>query len=532
MTEYYGPTLPISEETHARKYRPDGETFYELTARISGALGHSEEHRRAFKRILLQMPFMPAGRIQLAIGSPSKATPYNCFVSGKIEDSSESIMDAAKAAFMTMRMGGGIGYDFSNIRPRGHHIKSSNTPASGPVSFMHIYDAVCSTVKAAGNRRGAQMGVIRVDHPDIEEFISVKRNSTTLTNFNLSIAITDAFMKAVENKKTFDLVFEGTVCKTINAVALWEKILRSTWDWAEPGVLFIDQINKWNNLWYCETIAATNPCLHPDTLVETVNGRVKIKDITEATFVYTMDDGGKLGIAKATKAFISKRDAETIEIELNSGKVLKCTPNHLIYVDGFGWKEAQKLEKSDKIVHLCRARRGVAYSGVKLSTQENREYVMEHRFIMENLEGSLDGLDVHHKDGNTYNNKRSNLESLLHSEHSKYTALYDNPQTHQEFEDNGNFKTTGVSKKKIIYMPEDMKSNMKNSNSACIKEIRQGEITDVYDITVEGTHNFIANFMVVHNCAEQPLPEDGACLLGSFNMTKYVRMRGGKYFID
>lgn len=260
MNNYYGPTLPISEETHARKYRPNGESFYEMTARISAALADSEEHRRQFKRQLLQMVFMPAGRIQLAIGNTNKATPYNCFVSGVIEDSSDSIMDRAKEAFLTMRMGGGIGYDFSLIRPRGDHIKSSNTPASGPVSFMQIYDAVCSTVSSAGNRRGAQMGVLRIDHPDIEEFISAKRNSTNLTNFNVSIGVTDVFMQAVVDGTEFDLVFEGEVRNNVDARALWDRILRSTWDWAEPGVLFIDRINEWNNLWYCETIAATNPC--------------------------------------------------------------------------------------------------------------------------------------------------------------------------------------------------------------------------------------------------------------------------------
>ncbi len=257
---YYGPTLAISEETHARKYRPNGESFLDMASRIAGAITDGEEHRKQFRRQLLQMVFMPAGRIQLAIGNPSKATPYNCFVSGVIEDSSDSIMDKAKEAFMTMRMGGGIGYNFSHIRPKGDWIKSSNTPASGPVSFMHIFDAVCSTVKAAGNRRGAQMGVLRVDHPDIEEFINAKRNDDTLTNFNVSIGVTDVFMQAVVDDADFDLVFEGQVRSSVDARALWDTILRATWDWAEPGVLFIDRINEWNNLWYCEDIEATNPC--------------------------------------------------------------------------------------------------------------------------------------------------------------------------------------------------------------------------------------------------------------------------------
>lgn len=257
---YYGPTLPISEETHQEKYRPNRESFYDMCCRIAGAISSNETHRKLLKSILLNMSFMPGGRNQLALGSPHNVTPYNCFLSGVIEDNSESIMDNAKKAFLTMRMGGGIGYDFSNIRPKGSHIKSLGAPASGPVSFMKIYDSVCETVSSAGNRRGAQMGVLRVDHPDIEEFIHAKQNEDNLTNFNISVAVTDEFMKAVEKDETFDLVFEGEVYSTVAARPLWDTIMRSTWDWAEPGVLFIDRINEMNNLWYCEEIFATNPC--------------------------------------------------------------------------------------------------------------------------------------------------------------------------------------------------------------------------------------------------------------------------------
>ena len=169
-------------------------------------------------------------------------------------------MAVAGVAAETMRLGGGIGYDFSTIRPRGDLISKTGSPASGPVSFMRIFDAVCSTVASAGHRRGAQMGVLRVDHPDIEEFIRAKQNSTNLTNFNVSVAVTDDFMEAVEANAGFDLVFEGQKYRTINARNLWNEIMRSTWDWAEPGVLFIDRINEYNNLYYCESIAATNPC--------------------------------------------------------------------------------------------------------------------------------------------------------------------------------------------------------------------------------------------------------------------------------
>jgi len=161
-----------------------------------------------------------------------------------------------------MRKGGGIGYDFSTIRPKGSLIKTLGSNSSGPVSFMKIFDSLCKTVSSAGHRRGAQMGVLRIDHPDVEEFITAKQNSTDLTAFNISLGITDKFMECVQNGSPFDLVFEGKVYSTINASALWEKVMRGTWDWAEPGVLFIDRINAANNLYYCEEIAATNPCKH------------------------------------------------------------------------------------------------------------------------------------------------------------------------------------------------------------------------------------------------------------------------------
>jgi len=257
---HFGPSLPISEEIHAMKYRADGEDFKQAMARVAHALKDSEPHYRAFKDILYNQRFLPAGRVQSAMGSPRRVTPYNCFVSMTIEDSMEGIMDAAKQAAKTMQLGGGIGYDFSTLRPRGDLIKSLDSRSSGPLSFMGIFDAVCQTIASAGHRRGAQMGVLRVDHPDIEEFVTAKNNSTNLTGFNISVGVTDKFMEAVKNGGDFDLTFEGRVYKTVSAQALWDQIMRSTWDWAEPGILFIDRINQKNNLWYCEKIAATNPC--------------------------------------------------------------------------------------------------------------------------------------------------------------------------------------------------------------------------------------------------------------------------------
>lgn len=262
-------------------------------SRIAGALQDSPQHFQATRELLMDMRFLPAGRVQSAMGSTRGVTAYNCYVSGDIDDSmvdgEGSIMARALEAAATMRQGGGIGYDFSSLRPRGAIIKKLESKSSGPISFMHIFDAVCKCIASSGHRRGAQMGVLRVDHPDIEEFIRAKQPSSDmqvlwdlveaikdpsergiawsalqktldLSGFNVSVAITDEFMHCLKTGKPFDLKFEGQVYKTVDASALWDMIMRSTWDYAEPGVLFIDTINKMNNLHYCETIGTTNPC--------------------------------------------------------------------------------------------------------------------------------------------------------------------------------------------------------------------------------------------------------------------------------
>jgi ribonucleoside-diphosphate reductase alpha chain len=288
-----GPTQPVSQQIHEEKYRGPKESFREAMGRVASTLGDDERHFQTTREILLDQRFLPAGRVQSAIGSTRNVTPYNCYVSGTIEDSfvegHGSIMGRAAEAAATMRQGGGIGYDFSSLRPRGASIKKLQSNSSGPVSFMEIFDSVCRCVASSGHRRGAQMGVLRVDHPDIEEFVRVKQpddeiqrlwdvvekiqddgeraqaamglqKTLKLTGFNISVAITDEFMHCLKTGKGFDLRFGGQVYKTIDPEALWNVIMRGTWDWAEPGVLFIDTINRMNNLYYCEQIAATNPC--------------------------------------------------------------------------------------------------------------------------------------------------------------------------------------------------------------------------------------------------------------------------------
>lgn len=263
QTNAFGPKMAISQQIHQDKYRQEGESFGQSMERVARALSDNESHYLKLYPILLEQRFLPAGRIQSGAGAGKITTLFNCFVSGDIGDNfvgEGGIMQRATEAAQTMRMGGGVGYNFGSLRPRGDLIRSLRSQSSGPVSFMGIFDAVCKTVASSGHRRGAQMAILPVEHPDIYEFVRSKRNSDKLTGFNISVGISDKFMSAVQNNGDFDLTFNAKVYKTIKAKELWDEIMQSTWDYAEPGVIFLDRINQMNNLWYCETIRSTNPC--------------------------------------------------------------------------------------------------------------------------------------------------------------------------------------------------------------------------------------------------------------------------------
>lgn len=213
-----------------------------------------------FRDALTNFRFLPAGRILAGAGTGRAVTLFNCFVMGEIPDDLSGIFAHLREAALTMQQGGGIGYDFSTLRPRGAAVHGVGADASGPISFMDVWDAMCRTIMSAGARRGAMMGTLRCDHPDIEAFIDAKSAGDRLRNFNLSVLVTDAFMRAVEDDGSWDLVFGGKIYRTLSARALWDRIMRATYNSAEPGVIFIDRINALNNLAYCETIHATNPC--------------------------------------------------------------------------------------------------------------------------------------------------------------------------------------------------------------------------------------------------------------------------------
>ncbi len=262
---------PIAEQIWDSKYRlkqadgtPVDLSVEDSWRRVARDLARTEsdpaQWEDCFYAALEDFRFLPAGRILAGAGTGREVTLFNCFVMGTIPDSMEGIFQALKEAALTMQQGGGIGYDFSTIRPRGAPVHGVAADASGPLSFMDVWDAMCRTIMSAGARRGAMMATMRCDHPDIEDFIAAKQDSARLRMFNLSVLVTDAFMQAVREDASWDLQFGGRVYRSLPARDLWNRIMRATYDYAEPGVIFIDRINRMNNLRYAETIAATNPC--------------------------------------------------------------------------------------------------------------------------------------------------------------------------------------------------------------------------------------------------------------------------------
>ena len=384
------PPQAIGQAVLLEKYaKGDERSIADVNQRVARALAQAEapEQRQHWEETFAQAlaaGFIPAGRIQSAAGTDLAATLINCFVQpvgdsiSQLEDGHPGIYTALTEAAETMRRGGGVGYDFSRIRPRGAWVGSTRSSASGPVSYMHVFDQSCQTVESAGARRGAQMGVLRCDHPDIEEFIHAKDRGA-LKNFNISVGVTDAFMQALRADAEFELVHRaepgvaqkaaGAYCKTsgqnggqgqwvyrkMRARELWEQVMRSTYDHAEPGVLFLDAINRDNNLAYCESIAASNPCVTADTWVLTSQGARQVHELVGKQFSAVVD--GRAHACESGGFFATGRQA-VLRLATREGHVLRLTAAHRVrrvraktrYTSEEEWVPAADLVPGDEIV--------------------------------------------------------------------------------------------------------------------------------------------------------------------------------------
>jgi len=328
---------PLAGEIWQSKYRfnppgDDGDATVEATwDRVAAALAGAERPKRRpqlraeFRAALDDYRFLPAGRILAGAGTERTVTLFNCFVMGAIPDDLAGIFAHLREAAITMQQGGGVGMDFSSIRPTGAPVRGVGADASGPLSFMDAWDAMCRTILSAGQRRGAMMGCLRIDHPDIEAFIDAKRDPARFRNFNLSVLVTDAFMQAVEENAPWELSFGGTVWKVLPARDLWDKIMRATYAYAEPGVIFIDRINRRNNLWYCEEITSTNPCLPADTWILTIEGPRQIGELVGRPFAAIAN--GKAWESDG-RGFFATGIKATVLVKTREGHSLRLTRDH------------------------------------------------------------------------------------------------------------------------------------------------------------------------------------------------------------
>ncbi|MGD0143941.1 MAG: LAGLIDADG family homing endonuclease [Rhizomicrobium sp.] len=358
----------ISRQIWDMKYRlkaadgtPVDRDMADTWARVALAAARAEapEKRRewalAFAQALAGHQFLPAGRILAGAGTDRNVTLFNCYVMGAVPDDMGGIFASLREAALTMQQGGGIGYDFSTLRPRGAPVKGVGADASGPVSFMEVWDAMCRTIMSAGSRRGAMMATLACDHPDIEAFIDAKRTPGRLAMFNLSVLASDAFIAAVKADGPWDLKFGGKIYKTVEARDLWDRIMRATYEYAEPGVIFIDRINAENNLAYCETIHATNPCLTADSWIMTGDGPRQISELIGKPFEAIAD--GKSWPSDG-RGFFSRGEKPVAKISTREGYALRATTDHLVrrvtrrtrWTKDWEWVEAGSLLTGDEIV--------------------------------------------------------------------------------------------------------------------------------------------------------------------------------------
>jgi ribonucleoside-diphosphate reductase alpha chain len=359
---------PIARDIWDMKYRlkqpggtPLDQSIEDTWRRVATAVAEAEApEARAkwaenFYRLLADYRFLPAGRILSGAGSGRSVTLFNCFVMGTLDDSMAGIFEGLKEAALTMQQGGGIGHDFSTLRPRGAPVKGVGADASGPLSFMDVWDGMCRTIMSAGSRRGAMMGTLACDHPDIEDFISAKRDPNRLRMFNLSVLVTDAFMDAVKADAPWPLVFAGTTYKTLRARDLWDQIMRSTYDYAEPGVIFIDRINRDNNLSYCETIHATNPCIIAESWIATTDGPRQVSELIGRAFTALVDGTPH---ASGEEGFFATGDKPVLRLRTREGYALTLTADHPVLMVKrrtrwsceTDWKSAGELLPGEEIV--------------------------------------------------------------------------------------------------------------------------------------------------------------------------------------
>ena len=513
----------IAQNILQKRYFMEGETKWEDVVKrvIDYVIKDDDDTKYATYQMILNRYFVPNSPT-LVNANKKGAGLSACFVVD-FKDSIEEIYKTKLDFALIARKGGGCGTTLSKLRPLNSKVNgSTHGYAGGPVKF---FDSIChdmEVITQSGFREMAMMGVMSVYHPDIKQFINAKTEEGRMRTTNISVMVDNKFMEKVESGETYWTEFNGEKYEELNAKEIFDMIVEGAWKNGEPGILFYDKINDSPYKYSNQEILATNPCVVGDTEVNTVEGRIKIRDLVGREIdIYCMDENGELAISKAKNIRKTREDAELIEIK-TSRETLLCTPDHLIFTSNRGYVRADELVLEDKLVGLNRKMNNEQQVYIALT---GKNYRAEHRFIAGHY-WDIKGKDVHHLDGNHLNNVKSNFQVLTHGMHSVVTNL-----GHEDWNDHGSdgkFIKKPKTKKKDVYHldgnPKGIRLSLKSITPFVTRE-------DVYDLEVETYHNFISNGIVIHNCGEQPLPPNGVCNLGSFDISKFIDTDGELDFI-
>lgn len=483
-----------------------------------------------FFEMMWNLDFLPGTPTLVNAGKniPKKYKQFTACSVIPVNDSMEEIGKAISEVMLMHKTAAGTGMAFSRLRPKGALVSTTKGKSSGPIEFMRVFNTATEVVKQGGVRRGANMGILAVNHPDIIEFIKCKSEPHQFENFNLSVAITDKFMQAVEDDSNFTLHFDGysELDKVVKAREIFELIVEMSWKNGEPGIIFIDRVNEDNPTPSIGQIESTNPCVVGETIIQTLEGPIQIRDLIgrKEIDVFTMDKDGELWASKAYDIRKTGRKVPVVKIKTYKGELI-CTPDHLIYSMNRGWVKAKDLKPKEKIKGLTGMNDLNGYSNYYPQCglsggkrQKVHQLVAKYYYPGINMRGK----DVHHDNGDIRDYSRNNIKIEPHGKHSKMTNT-----GHEDWckHDPNSGRFLSKEEKKLNKKKEKIFTDLGKEigKNWIVIEVEDSGYADVYNMEVENTHNFIANGIVVHNCGEQPLLPYEACNLGSINLLNCLK---------